>query len=373
MLFRSKQPVEERAESQAGPHTDPEYTVHTVHLSRPIVLGNEADGRPVEALDNEITVIFKVDSRRRTGYRIGPVTVDRRLYYHIRDGEDHALYAGRHPDTQHTVQFHPMDLHPVEMQPERFLLLAQQPDNQGSAHGVGYSRGHRHTGHSHLETDYKQQVEQRIDYTRRHQYIQRTPRIAHATQYGGPEIIRHDKRHPQEIDAQVNHRLVQHIGRSTHPVQYRTGRHLPQHQQEESADNRHQLHRVDGVTYAPVVMLAYVVGDNGTGTHGNTHEQIDKQPYDRRVTSYGRKGLASYKVAHYRHINRIEKFLQQTAGRQRQGKQQDFPEQRSVQHIYLIATGTFTAHIVVIHLFTFIKIAAKLRQKNITCLPEEPK
>lgn len=42
----------------------------------------------------------------------------------------------------------------------------------------------------------------------------------------------------------------------------------------ESAEKRHQLHRTDGIAYAPVVLLPDVVRDNGTGSHGNTHKQV---------------------------------------------------------------------------------------------------
>lgn len=103
--------------------------MHPVHSSGPIVLGNEADGSPVESLNNEIAIILKVERSRRTSNRISSVAVDRRLHHHIRNGENHTLHSCRHSDAQHTAQLHPVNPHLVEMQPERFFLLTQQTND----------------------------------------------------------------------------------------------------------------------------------------------------------------------------------------------------------------------------------------------------
>lgn len=123
---------------------------------------------------------------------------------------------------------------------------------------------------------HEQQIEQRIDHPGNDQNIQRTTRIAHASQNRRPEVECHDERYPQEIDTQIGHGLVQHIRRGSHPCQNRLGCHLSQQQQKYSAQQSHQFHRIDGVAYAPVVPLTDMVGDNGTGSHGDTHEQVDE-------------------------------------------------------------------------------------------------
>lgn len=304
-----KEPVERGTERHARTHANPEHTMHTVHPSGPIILGNETDGRSVEPLNQKIAIILEIDRSGRTGNRIGSVTVDGRLHHHIGDGEYHPLQAGRHSDAQHAVQLRGINLHLAELQAERFFFLAQQPDNQRRTHCIGNSRRHSHSCHSHAETKHKQQIQQRIDYPGNNQNIKRTTRIAHASQNRRSEVECHDERHSQEIDAQIRHGLIQHIRGGSHPRQNRLGSHLSQHQQKESAQQGHQFHRVNGTAYAPVVTLADVIGDNGTGSHRNAHKQVDKQPDDRCVAANCCQGFASHKMPHHSHIDRIKKLL----------------------------------------------------------------
>ena len=58
----------------------------------------------------------------------------------------------------------------------------------------------------------------------------------------------------------------------------------------------------------------------------------------------------------------LKSSCNKTAGCQRKGKQQNFLEQRPVQHIDLITLGTFFSH-TVIHLFTFFKMRGKVTVK----------
>ena len=82
-MLPGEYPAEGCAESGTCSHTDPENAVYPVHLSGTVVLGDKTDSRPIEALNDEISIVFKVERGRRTGYGICSVTVDRRLYHYV--------------------------------------------------------------------------------------------------------------------------------------------------------------------------------------------------------------------------------------------------------------------------------------------------
>ena len=113
----------------------------------------------------------------------------------------------------------------------------------------------------------------------------------------------HDKGHGKEVNAEIFHCFVQYLGRSPHPRKYRASHQYSQYEQEYATDYGYHTYGVDGIAYTPVVLLTDVVGNDGTCSHRDAEEKIDKQAYYRSITSYSCQCLTADEVAYYGDID----------------------------------------------------------------------
>ena len=94
--------------------------------------------------------------------------------------------------------------------------MKQNKHHNARADDVGYYGGDRHTCHTEVKYDDQNQVQNRIDNARCDQTVQRSLAVPDAAQDRRAEIIQHDKRHPQQINPQIQHCKVDHILRRPH-------------------------------------------------------------------------------------------------------------------------------------------------------------
>ena len=82
-----------------------------------------------------------------------------------------------------------------------------------------------------------------------------------------------------------------------------------------------------------LVLLTGSAGHEDIGPYGKPDEQTDHEEDDRAVSAYRGQGIAAREPAHHSRIRGIKKLLQQAAGRDGQGKEDQLARQGAVQHI----------------------------------------
>ena len=170
----------------------------------------------------------------------------------------------------------------------------------------------------------------------RHKNVERTARVAKASENSRAEVEHHEERHSEEIDSEVEYGQWQHVGWSAHKREDRfCHSHTYKHKQQ-SAHHSHHSGCGDSLLDFFVIVLSYMVGYNDIGSHGNSKKKVDDKTYHRGVASHCGKSLAACEMSHHRHVDRVEQLLQHAARRQGQSEQQYFHEQWSMKHVYFI-------------------------------------
>ena len=104
-------------------------------------------------------------------------------------------------------------VHPVR--PEK----AQK--NEDCRDGLGHNRRDGDPCDAHVENDDEDQVEYHVDNSCNKQEKERALGVSKGAQDGCAEVIEHIGRHPDEIDAHIERRLVENVFRSPHQGEHR--------------------------------------------------------------------------------------------------------------------------------------------------------
>ena len=226
-------------------------------------------------------------------------------------------------------------LPPVEGEGGR--LAHQAAHHHPGADDVRDHRCNSHAGDAQVKDDHQHQVQDDVDNAAHHQEPEGSPAVPLAAQHGGAEVVEHDEGHSHEVDLEVRHGQLQHVGgRREHP-QHGAREHEPGGRQKEAADEGDEDAGVYGLAHLLPLPLSDVVRDQHVGAHGDPHEEVDQHVDDRSVAAHRRHGLAAVEPSHHGHVRRVEQLLQDGAGRKRQREQDDLVPQGPVQHVDLIA------------------------------------
>ena len=303
---RDEDQVARQAGQRAAREADPKHALAALSLSRAIVLADEGHGRAAESHEQKITVGIKHLADACPGDGRRAVGVDAALHEDVAQREHHTLQSGRNADFQNASGRGPVEPDVARAQPHRRLLVHENPYDEACREGVGDAGGDGHARHAHVEHDDEEEIKQRVDETGYDEDVERALRVAHAAQDGGAEVVGHEEWGPGEIDAQVEHGVVDDVGRRAHELQHGPCDGHAAGEQHEAADNGQHGRGAHGTLYAAFVALPDEVGDDHVGPHRDAHEEIDGEVDEERVGPHGGQSLAGGEAPHDDEVDRIE-------------------------------------------------------------------
>ena len=111
---------------------------------------------------------------------------------------------------------------------------AQQHQHRGD--GLGNHRGDGHALYPHAQDDDEEQVQHHVDDAGEEQEVQGPLGVPHRPEDGRAEVIQHHHGHAAEVDAHVQHRLVDDVLGGAHHLQQGPGQGDAHEDEEHAAD-----------------------------------------------------------------------------------------------------------------------------------------
>ena len=303
------------------------------------VLAGEGDHCLGEGVQQAVGDEVEVLAGGHAGDTVGAEAVYGGLDDHVGDGEDHALKTCREADLDNALQIFRHKFQPGRVEPEFILLVHQEVHHHARGETVGQYGGQGHTDDVQMKTDYEEEIQDNIHHAGDGQADEGTGAVPLASQDGGTEIVQHDGRHAQEVDAQVQHGQVHDVLRRAHQVQQGVCHKNTCDQQKSAGGQGHGNDCVNRVADLVTASLPQQVGDHHVRADREPQEKVDHQADDGGVAAHGRHGLGIRETADNGKVCGIEQLLQHAADRQRQGKQDHFFRQRAVDHVQVFAAG----------------------------------
>ena len=214
--------------------------------------------------------------------------------------------------------------------------MHQRPHHHRRRKQVGNGCCQRHPGNAEMEADHKDQIQHHIQPPGAQHIDKRAFCVADGAKNRRAEIVDHDEGHTQHIQAEVQHRHVQHLCRCADGLDQGPGNHKARQHQQKSPDNGRRHNGMNGRGYLLRSAAAQHGGHHHIGADGGAHDKIHKNAHIGHIGAHRRQRITAGKAAHHRHIRRIEQMLQYACGCQRQRKDHQLPEQSAVQHVHLI-------------------------------------
>lgn len=308
--------------------------VDPVCFAGAVVLTGEAEGGLMQRIHGGVDKALDVGGSSASGHGYGTEGVDGRLDQHIGNGKNRALHSGGKTDADHLAQAGRIDPQPAKVQPETAVAIDQCIYNQRGGNHLGKYSGQRNACDSHMKLCDKEEIEQHIDDACDKQEAERSLRIADGAQNGSTEVIEHDDRHSCKIDAHIERRLLEHVIRSSHQGQKRSCQKQAYQDEERAADQAGEHGGMNGFAHHIFFSGAVIIGHKHVGSDGQADEDVDQKVDQRTGGAHSGQRLMADKTAHYDDVSRIKQQLQDAGKHQRNCKQQDLAQQRSVTHVH---------------------------------------
>ncbi len=174
-----------------------------LHIAGAVVLSDKGRGSLAEASEQAEHHGFKVQRGRRGRHDVGTQRVDRRLDQNVRNGESHALQAGRHTDLDHIFQQIFFNGQMTERQVGRPVGAHQADHKDQRTDQVGDDGRDGDTVGIHAEDGDKENVETDVGNAADSQSRQGSTGVSLAAEDSGAEVIKQDDRHTAHVDAEI--------------------------------------------------------------------------------------------------------------------------------------------------------------------------
>lgn len=214
--------------------------------------------------------------------------------------------------------------------------MEQRAEHQRRRGEVRESGRERDTRHAHPEDHNEQKIQDDIQDTGEDHVHQWALRVTDRAEDCGAEIVECDEREAEHVDAEVQHRHVEHLHRRTDGFDERARDGEADAHQQEAARDGHRDDRVDRIRYLVHAPAADQRRHDDIRTDRRTDQEVHEDTDVCNIGTDRREGIATRETTDHRHIRRIKKMLQDTTRRQRQREQHELPEKPSMQHIDLV-------------------------------------
>ena len=148
--------------------------------------------------------------------------VYRRLDDDVRHRKQRALHACGQTDGENAAQDGQVDAKLFEVEVDIKLGAPELHEQDNGAYDIRDDRRYRNAADRHIKHRNEKQVQHNIQDAGYRQRNKRHPRLAHAAEYSGLEVIKQNDRQADKVNAQVQKRKREHLVRHIqHPQQGR--------------------------------------------------------------------------------------------------------------------------------------------------------
>lgn len=174
--------------------------------------------------------------------------------------------------------------------------------------------------HTHMESSYKQKIQNHVYHGRNNQVNQRVCAVSHGLQNAYEDIVKYKCNGATEINAEIGSGIWKHIFRCPHPYQQNGSEQKADYSEQYACYQSECYRGVDGLLYLIDLSGPIVSGNDDACADGNAVEKAYHQENEASGGADGRQGLASQKISNDQGIRRIIKLLEQIPEKKRDGK-----------------------------------------------------
>ena len=307
---------------QAAP-TDP------FRLLRPVILCDKGGKGVAEILSGHISESIDFYHSGKSGAGGKSKAVHQSLHHQDTKIHDGLLHRCQRRGLNDAPQQRRIDLHMAFLGTDVPCLDKKiNRDAHGGQYLCNQSRG-RCSGHPHLKTQDKYQIQDDIGDGRCHQNQQRRHGVADAAQHRGEEIINGYKGHPQQHDSQILPRERKSLLRNVQPGQ----KGIQKKQRQDIDQQRNRCNKDKSIPYSRLHAVGLTssvqLGHHHAASHAQAQNNGGQQYHQRIGRSNSGKRRRADGLADNQCIGHVIELLQHIARDHRQAEKQqrfsDFP------------------------------------------------
>ena len=321
-----------RGEHQAFPQASP----HPLGLARAQVLAREGHHRLAQRHDGIVHDQLHLEVGGEGGDGGFPQAVDVILGHHVGQRDHQRLHPRWHAHLHGLIKHLPVEAHPAEPQRVGALEPGEPPHHISGGEGLGDQRRPGRSGHAQAQPCDEQPVRRHVHQSAHRLGCQRAPAVAQGPQQAGAQVVEHDGRHGDEVDAQIGRSHAQYRLRRAHQAQIGRGDELAQYEQQHAARAAQRHRAVDGGIQLPVVVAAPGPGRQHPRAHRHAAEEAHQAGDQHAAHADGRGGVGVDQVAREDQIHRVVELLHQAGQQQRQREQGKLPPDAARRQIAIV-------------------------------------
>ena len=153
------------------------------------------------------------------------------------------------------------------------------------------------------------------------------------------DVVHDAEQDSEGVDPEVGDRALHDIGRRTHPSEDGRCHQDPEDRQEQSGNQSECQVGMDGLPEPLVVSGPEILGDDDSGTEGQTVEESHHHEYEASGRCHAGQRLRAKGVAHNQGIGRIVQLLEQISQKERNGECDDFLPKASLREVKRACSG----------------------------------
>ena len=301
---------------------EPGALLHPVKLPGADVLADKGGGGCRKSVDGNESEALQLHKGAVARHGRRAEHVDAGLDDDIGKGDHRILYARGHADAQHLLQDALVQADAPQGDPVSAVHPGQAEKGQRRAEGLGGHSGQRRAGDAHFQHAHQQQVQHHIGHRGQDEVIQRPLAVTHRLENAHGTVIQHYEQNAPEVDAQIIHRISQHLLRGVHqPEQRRRKAHA--HKGKQGAGHQTARHGgAHGALHLVLVPGAERPGDDYTHAAVDTAHEAHQQKNQRAGGGDRRQGVFPHEIAHHQGVHHIIELLEHLAQKQGQGEPQ---------------------------------------------------
>ena len=279
-------------------HALHEYKADVFQFVCAVILRGEGQARLRNGIHGRIHKAF--DTRRRGVARHGDIAedIDGRLNDDVGKGKNRPLHARRQTDMHDLFKRAGINMHLLEAETAVAFPSPKHPKHCHSGNRLRSGGSDRHARNAHIEPRDQPQIQTDVDEPRKAQDDERAFGISAGAENGRAEVVKHGKRHADEIDLKVKRSLIDDVDVGFHPFQKEFRAEETDHADDDSAYDSHG----DGRMYDTVGFFLFARADparhGGKRPHAEPYKEIGDQIDERARRPDRRHGGMSRKLSH---------------------------------------------------------------------------
>ena len=299
-----------RGDAEGQPQAQHVALFHSLAVPGAVILAHKAGTGQVDRRHHVVNQGVGVGRRCVALHHHGIEGVDARLNKQVCDGEDGVLKPGGNGNGQHLTAFERIQPQLGAVQANGFRPTGQRQHDEPRGNVLGEGRGQGHARLRHVKDDDEKQVQDHVQHARNGEKQQRMPGVAGGRQHPVAKVEHRQRRHAQQINAQIPNSAGQQFLFGAQQLQQGRGEQKAERQQQSAGDQQQNGRGVHRAGYVLVPPCAQVSRRDHVDAAAHADEEPREQGHQDRGGAHRPQGPGPGKPPHHGDIGHVEQNLQ---------------------------------------------------------------